>query len=636
MTVKKEYNAESIEVLEGLEAVRKRPGMYIGSTSVRGLHHLVWEVVDNSVDEALIGECDNIVITLHDDGSIEVVDNGRGMPVGLHKKMNIPAERVIFTILHAGGKFNNDYYKFSGGLHGVGASVVNALSEWLTVTIKKDNKIYKDEYNKGGKPVVKLNKDKTLPSIGKTKERGTSVRFKPDATIFDTIEFNPETIKKRLKELAYLNPLVTFKFFNEYDNTKVEYLEKEGLVGLISEINMESTPIHRNIINIEGESLGITVKMAMQFTKEYGESIISFTNNINNVEGGTHVTGFKGAFTRMINNYAKELNYLKGKDENFTGNDVRNGIRLVISIYHPDPQFEGQTKTKLGNTDAKQAVDEVVSFELQQYFDRNVDILEVIIKSAKKALEYRKVDETKRKSLMNDNEIKFETNKKLASCELRDNKKTEIYIVEGDSAGGSAKQGRNRKFQAILPLKGKIINVEKINLFKVLNNEEVQTLLMALGCGYGDTFDINKLKYNKVIIMTDADVDGAHIMTLLLTFFYRLMPELIFNGFIYIAMPPLYKVKWKNKVYYYYNDKELEKFKKGKTGYTIQRYKGLGEMNPRQLWDTTMNPETRYLKQVQAEDLVEMEEITSLCMSSKVPPRKAFIEKEAIYAEVDL
>lgn len=649
-----EYNAKSIEVLEGLEAVRKRPGMYIGSTNSRGLHHLAWEIIDNSIDEHLAGHCDRIQLSINSDGSLTVSDNGRGMPVDMHPKLKIPAERVIFTILHAGGKFNNSNYKVSGGLHGVGASVVNALSSWLEVEVKRNGQIYKDRYENGGKPVTELI-DGLLPPTGKSKSTGTKITFMPDSEIMETVEFKADVIKKRLKELAYLNKGLIIEFSDKRSGEEVEFLEKEGIVGFVRDINKGKDPIHDDIIYFEGKSDKMEIELAIQYTKEYSETILSFCNNINTVEGGTHVSGFKASFTRIINQYAKELGYLKDKDSNFEGKDVRNGMTAVLLVKHSNPQYEGQTKTKLGNSDARGAVDDVVNTESQKFFDRNYETLKVVIEKAMASMKIRCAEEKVRKNMLNPSS-KFESNGKLASCISKNPDECEIIIVEGDSAGGSAKQGRDRKFQAILPLRGKVLNVEKKDLSTVISNAEIQTMIKAFGCGFseglGDDFDISKLRYSKIIILTDADVDGAHIRTLLLTFIHRYMPELIYEGKIFIGIPPLYKVSKKkatkpvlgdenektSKVEYCYSDKELSKIMdKEKTNVdSIQRYKGLGEMNPEQLWDTTLNPATRVLKEVTIEDSISADEVTTMLMGDKVPPRRDFIFEQAEFAEVDL
>lgn len=629
------YNGGSIKVLEGLEAVRLRPGMYIGSTTSKGLHHLVYEILDNAVDESLEGVCDTITIRYRRDGAISVKDNGRGIPVELHPK-GIPAVRVVMTVLHAGGKFDNNSYKKSGGLHGVGASVVNALSNWLEVEVYADGNIYRDRYEKGGTPVTKL-ENGLLPVVGKTNETGTQVTFLPDDTIFETIKFKPEIIKKRLKELAYLNKNLKFIFINEQEGEEeiLEIYENEGIIGFIREINSAKDVAIPEIIYISGEKNGTEVEIAMQYTNDYTENIISFCNNINTIEGGTHVSGFKTSFTRVVNQYAKELGIIKGKDDNFDGKDIRSGLTAIISIKYSGPQFEGQTKTKLGNSEVRGIVDEITAIESQNFFDRNLELLREVIGNALKSFKLRKSEEKARNNTLS--KLELTVNGKLTHCNCKDPKKTEIYIVEGDSAGGSGKSGRNRKTQAILPLKGKILNVEKQNISALLDNTEITTMIASFGCGFGDDFNINKLKYGKIIILTDADVDGAHIRTLILTFFYRYMPELIYAGKVFIGMPPLYKVTYGKKVQYLYTPKQLKEFtKENKNISNIQRYKGLGEMNPDQLWETTLNPETRYLKKVVIEDAVSADEVTSTLMGSKVPPRKQFINERALTANIDL
>ncbi|PLS19663.1 DNA topoisomerase IV subunit B [Bacillus sp. M6-12] len=637
----KEYNGSSIQVLEGLDPVRKRPGMYIGSTNSKGLHHLVWEIVDNSMDEHLAGFCTEIHVIINEDGSLTVIDNGRGVPVDIHPQKGITTERIIFTVLHAGGKFSNDNYAVAGGLHGVGASVVNALSSWLEVEISRDGKLYRDRYENGGNPQIELVNGE-LPSIGKADGTGTKVTFMPDGTIMETVEFKAEIIKKRLKELSYLNKGLLIVFEDKRTGERKEFKEEEGIVGLVRDLNKSKDILSNEVLYLTSKSNQIEVEIAFQFTKEFTESIHSFCNNINTVEGGTHVSGFKTSFTRILNQYAREIGALKEKDENFEGKDVRNGITAVVLIKHPNPQYEGQTKTKLGNSDARSAVDEVFNIESQKFFDRNLDYLKSLIDNAMKSLKLRKAEEKVRQNLLGNNN-KFTGNGKLASCSKgTPPEKSEIIFVEGDSAGGSAKQGRDRSFQAILPLRGKVLNVEKIALAKVLSNAEIQTIIMSLGCGFGegfgDDFDIAKLKYHKIIILTDADVDGSHIRTLILTFLYRYMPELIYGGYVYIGVPPLYKVSSGKDVQYCYSDKELEtkmKEMKGKK-FDVQRYKGLGEMNPDQLWETTLNPATRLLYQVTIEDAVQAENITNILMGSKVQPRREFIYEEALNAEIDL
>ena len=634
------YGAESITVLEGLEAVRTRPGMYIGSGSTRGLNHLIYEIVDNAVDEHLAGYCDTITVTLEADGSATVTDNGRGIPVGMHEK-GISAERLVFTTLHAGGKFDNSAYKTSGGLHGVGSSVVNALSARMTVTVKVDGFIYEDKYERGI-PVIEL-ENGLLPVKGKTRETGTAINFLPDDTIFDKTRFKEDEVKSRLHETAYLNPNLTIVFRDLRRETPedVTYHEPEGITGFIKDMNRNQEAVHE-VIYFSGESEGIAVEAAFQYINEFHENVLGFCNNIYNSEGGTHLTGFKSQFTNVINSYARELGILKEKDVNFTGADVRNGMTAVISIKHPDPRFEGQTKTKLDNQDASKVVSKITGEEITRFFDRNVETLKSIISCAEKAAKIRKSEERARTNMLTKQKFSFDSNGKLANCESKDPSKCEIFIVEGDSAGGSAKTARNRMFQAILPIRGKILNVEKASIDKVLANAEIKTMINAFGCGfsegYGNDFDISKLRYDKIIIMADADVDGAHISTLLLTLFYRFMPELIFEGHVYIAMPPLYKaMPSKGAEEYLYDDKALEKYRKRHKGaFTLQRYKGLGEMDAEQLWETTLNPETRRMKQVEIEDARMASDMTELLMGTEVPPRKAFIYSHATDAELDI
>ena len=636
----KAYDASSITVLEGLEAVRVRPGMYIGSVSTKGLNHLIYEIVDNAVDEHLAGYCDEIHVTLEKDGSATVTDNGRGIPVGMHEK-GISAERLVFTTLHAGGKFDNEAYKTSGGLHGVGSSVVNALSTRMKVTVKTGGYIYEDTYERGI-PTTEL-VDGLLPVLGKTKETGTTINFLPDDTIFDKTWFKEDEVKSRMHETAYLNPNLTiiFEDLRRDEPDVVTYHEPEGLVGYIKDMNKSKEAIH-DVIYVQGETDGIAVEIAFQYINEFHENVLGFCNNIYNAEGGTHLTGFKTMFTTLINNYARELNILKEKDANYTGADIRNGMTAVVSLKHPNPRFEGQTKTKLDNQDASKVVSKITNDELARYFDRNLEVLKSIIGQAEKAAKIRKSEERQKTNLLTKQKFSFDSNGKLANCESRDASKCEIFIVEGDSAGGSAKTARNRMYQAILPIRGKILNVEKASIDKVLANAEIKTMINAFGCGfsegYGNDFDISKLRYDKIIIMADADVDGAHISTLLLTLFYRFMPDLIFEGHVYIAMPPLYKaMPSKGAEEYLYDDKALEKYRKTHKGsFTLQRYKGLGEMDAEQLWETTLDPERRMLKQVEIEDARRASEITELLMGTDVPPRKQFIYNHAEDAQLDV
>ena len=634
------YDASSITVLEGLEAVRMRPGMYIGSVSTKGLNHLIYEIVDNAVDEHLAGYCSRITVILNADGSATVSDDGRGIPVGMHEK-GISAERLVFTTLHAGGKFDDNAYKTSGGLHGVGSSVVNALSTWLTVRVKRDGRIYEDKYERGN-PVVEL-LDGLLPIVGKTKETGTSITFLPDDTIFDRTRFKEDEIKSRLHETAYLNPELTIAFEDRRGEEPevLEYHEPDGITGFIKDMNRAKDVVHE-VIYCCGESEGISVEIAFQYVNEFHENILGFCNNIYNAEGGTHLTGFKTVFTTVINNYARELNILKEKDVNFTGTDVRGGMTAVVSIKHPDPRFEGQTKTKLDNQDAAKAVAKVAGDEIQRYFDRNLDVLKKVIGCAEKAAKIRKAEEKAKTNMLTKQKFSFDSNGKLANCESRDASVCELFIVEGDSAGGSAKTARNRMYQAILPIRGKILNVEKASIDKVLANAEIKTMINAFGCGFsegfGNDFDITKLRYDKIIIMADADVDGAHISTLLLTLFYRFMPELIYEGHVYIAMPPLYKaMPARGAEEYLYDDKALERYRKKHKGpFTLQRYKGLGEMDADQLWETTLNPDTRMLKLVEIEDARMASGVTGMLMGTEVPPRKAFIYRHATDARLDV
>ncbi|MBS6922555.1 MAG: DNA gyrase subunit B [Lachnospiraceae bacterium] len=634
------YDADSIAVLEGLEAVRKRPGMYIGSVSTKGLNHLVYEIVDNSVDEHLAGFCKNIEVTLEKDGSATVADDGRGVPVGLHQK-GVSAARIVYTTLHAGGKFDDSVYKTSGGLHGVGSSVVNALSEYMDVQISRDGAIHHDRYERGV-PVVKLDKG-LLPVIAKTKKTGTKINFLPDGEIFEKTRFREEEIKSRLHETAYLNPELTIYFTDKRKDPQEEitYHEPDGLIGFIKDLNSKSEPIH-DPVYFKGEAEGIEVEAVFQYVNEFHENILGFCNNIYNAEGGTHLTGFKTTFTTVMNQYAREIGVLKEKDANFTGADIRNGMTAIISVKHPDPRFEGQTKTKLDNQDAAKAASKVTNDEIVRYFDRNLDVLKKVLSCAEKAAKIRKTEEKAKTNLLTKQKYSFDSNGKLANCESRDPKKCEIFIVEGDSAGGSAKTARERMYQAILPIRGKILNVEKASIDKVLANAEIKTMINAFGCGfsegYGNDFDITKLRYDKIIIMADADVDGAHISTLLLTLFYRFMPELIFEGHVYIAMPPLYKAMPKNgKEEYLYDDRALDEYRKTQKGsFTLQRYKGLGEMDANQLWETTLNPKTRILKQVEIEDARMASSVTEMLMGTEVPPRRMFIYENAREAELDI
>ena len=636
---KTQYDADSITVLEGLEAVRKRPGMYIGSVGTKGLNHLIYEIVDNSVDEHLAGACSQIRVTLEADGSCTVRDNGRGIPVEMHKK-GMAAERIVLSTLHAGGKFDNNAYKTSGGLHGVGSSVVNALSAHLEVNVYKNGQIHHDAYERGI-PTVELI-DGLLPVVGKTRETGTEINFLPDPEIFEKTRFKADWLKSRLHETAYLNPKLTILYENKRagEAEKVTYSEPDGIVAYVRELNSTKTPIH-DPIYFKGVSDQIEVEVAFQFVDAFEENVLGFCNNIFTQEGGTHLAGFKTRFTQMINSYAKELGILKEKDTKFTGPDTRNGMTAVVAVKHPDPIFEGQTKTKLASADATKAVFSVTGDELQLYFDRNLEVLKAIIACAEKSAKIRKAEERAKTNMLTKSRFSFDSNGKLANCESREAEKCEIFIVEGDSAGRSAKMGRTRRYQAILPIRGKILNVEKASMDKVLANAEIKTMINAFGCGfsegYGNDFDIAKLRYHKIVLMTDADVDGSHIDTLLLTFLYRFMPELIQNGHVYIAMPPLFKViPKKGKEEYLYDEKALERYRRTHTGeFTLQRYKGLGEMDAEQLWETTLNPENRVLKRVEIEDARMASEITEMLMGSDVPPRRQFIYDHADEAEID-
>lgn len=640
MANKNTYDADSIAVLEGLEAVRKRPGMYIGSVSTKGLNHLIYEIVDNAVDEHLAGYCSEIHVTLEKDGSATVEDNGRGVPVGMHQK-GVSAARLVYTTLHAGGKFDDSAYKTSGGLHGVGSSVVNALSTHMDVWISREGAIHHDAYERGI-PTIEL-ENGLLPVVGKTRKTGTKVNFLPDDTIFEKTKFRAEEVKSRMHETAYLNPNLTIVFDDKRPGSEehVEYHEPDGIIGFIRDLNKKKEVLH-DPIYFKGEADGIEVEAVIQYVNEFHENVLGFCNNIYNSEGGTHLTGFKTTFTTVMNQYARELGILKEKDANFTGADIRNGMTAIVSIKHPDPRFEGQTKTKLDNPDAAKATGKVTGDEIVLYFDRNLETLKTVLSSAEKAAKIRKTEEKAKTNLLTKQKYSFDSNGKLANCESRDPKKCEIFIVEGDSAGGSAKTARNRNYQAILPIRGKILNVEKASIDKVLANAEIKTMINAFGCGfsegYGNDFDITKLRYDKIIIMADADVDGAHISTLLLTLFYRFMPELIYEGHVYIAMPPLYKaMPKKGEEEYLYDDAALERYRKThEGGFTLQRYKGLGEMDAQQLWETTLDPKTRLLKLVEIEDARMASSVTEMLMGTEVPPRRAFIYENATEAELDI
>ena len=641
MAEKQHYDASSIRILEGLEAVRTRPGMYIGSTSTRGLNHLIYEIVDNSVDEHLAGYCDAIRVTLEADGSCTVEDDGRGIPIDMHAK-GVSAERVVFTTLHAGGKFDNKAYATSGGLHGVGSSVVNALSEHMTVRVRKGGIIYEDKY-KQGRPDQEL-VGGLLPAVGKAKGSGTTINFLPDPTIFEKTRFKEEEIKSRLHETTYLNPNLTIVYEDKRPGTEevITFHEPDGIAGFVRELNKSDETV-TDIIYFKGKYESIEVECAFQYIRDFREEIMGFCNNIYNSEGGTHLTGFKTAFTQVINGYARELGVLKDKDVNYTGADVRNGMTAVIAVKHPDPRFEGQTKTKLDNPDASKAVSQVTTDEATHYFDRNLEQLKAVIECAERAAKIRKSEAKAKTNMLTKPKFSFDSNGKLANCESRDASKCEIFIVEGDSAGGSAKMARNRMYQAILPIRGKILNVEKASMDKVLANAEIKSMINAFGCGfsegYGQDFDITKLRYDKIIIMADADVDGAHISTLLLTLFYRFMPDLIYEGHIYVAMPPLYKVVPKKKGEegeYLYDDAALSRYRKTHSGFTLQRYKGLGEMDPQQLWETTLDPANRRLRKIQIDDGRMASEMTGLLMGTDVPPRRDYIHAHATDAELDV
>ena len=641
MAKKNTYDAGSISVLEGLEAVRKRPGMYIGSVSRKGLNHLIYEIVDNAVDEHLAGYCSLIHVILEKDGSCTVTDNGRGIPVDMHEK-GVSAERLVFTTLHAGGKFDNSAYKTSGGLHGVGSSVVNALSTYLDIKISRDGYVHHDHYERGI-PTIEL-EEGLLPKLGKTRQTGTSINFLPDPEILEKTRFSATEVKSRLHETAYLNPELTIHFEDKRGSEieDITYHEPDGIIGFIKDLNHSAEVLH-DPVYLKGEADGIQVEVAFQFTNEFRENVQGFCNNIYNAEGGTHLTGFKTTFTTVMNTYAREIGVLKDKDPNFTGADIRNGMTAVVSIKHPEPRFEGQTKTKLDNQDASRATGKVVGEQMVLYFDRNLETLKTILSCAEKAAKIRKTEERAKTNLLTKQKYSFDSNGKLANCEKKDPSQCEIFIVEGDSAGGSAKTARNRNYQAILPIRGKILNVEKATIDKVLANAEIKTMINAFGCGfsegYGNDFDITKLRYDKIVIMADADVDGAHISTLLLTLFYRFMPDLITEGHVYIAMPPLYKVMpKKGQEEYLYDDKALERYRRAhKPGsFTLQRYKGLGEMDAEQLWETTLNPETRMMKRVEIEDARLASSVTEILMGSDVPPRKKFIYEHAQDAELDI
>jgi DNA gyrase subunit B len=625
------YDASQIQVLEGLEAVRKRPGMYIGSTSARGLHHLVWEVVDNSIDEALAGYCDKIDVFVHKDNSVTVIDNGRGIPVGEEKKTKRPAVEVVLTVLHAGGKFGGEGYKVSGGLHGVGVSVVNALSEKLIVQVKTEGKIFEQEFHRG---VPQYD----LRVIGEAEETGTTITFKPDPEIFtETLEYEFETLQSRLRELAFLNKGVEINILDERTEQSSTYCYEGGIISFVEYLNRNREALHEPPIFVEGSRDNIQIEIAFQYNDGYTENLYSFANNINTHEGGTHESGFKSALTRVLNDYARKTNAVKDNDANLSGDDVREGITAIISVKIPVPQFEGQTKTKLGNSEVRGIVESLFAEKLQEFMDENPTVARKIIEKSIQASRAREAarkarELTRRKNALDVSSLPG----KLADCSSRDASISEVYIVEGDSAGGSAKQGRDRHFQAILPLRGKILNVEKARLDKILSNAEIRAIITALGTGIGDDFDVAKARYHKIIIMTDADVDGAHIRTLLLTFFYRYMKNTIESGYIYIAQPPLYKLERNKTIRYAYNevqrDAVMKEFGEG-VKVNVQRYKGLGEMNPEQLWETTMDPESRTLLQVSVQDAMEADSIFDTLMGDNVEPRRDFIQQHAKYVK---
>ncbi|WP_342047016.1 DNA topoisomerase (ATP-hydrolyzing) subunit B [Bacillus sp. OTU530] len=626
------YDESQIQVLEGLEAVRKRPGMYIGSTSAKGLHHLVWEIVDNSIDEALAGYCDEVTVTIEENNSITVADNGRGIPVGIHEKMGRPAVEVIMTVLHAGGKFGGGGYKVSGGLHGVGASVVNALSSVLEVYVHREGKIHYQKFERGVP-------GEDLKVIGETNRTGTTVHFQPDKEIFsETTEYDFDTLANRLRELAFLNRGIRLIIEDKRENKrKKEFFYEGGIRSYVEHLNRTKEVIHEEPVYVEGARQGIYVEIALQYNEGYTSNIYSFANNIHTYEGGTHEVGFKTALTRVVNDYARKSNVIKDNDSNLIGEDVREGLTAIVSIKHPDPQFEGQTKTKLGNSEARTITESVFAETLEKFLMENPPVARKIIEKGMMAARARVAAKKARELTRRKNALEVSSLPgKLADCSSKDPAISEIYIVEGDSAGGSAKQGRDRHFQAILPLRGKIINVEKSRLDKILSNNEVRSIVTAIGTGIGEDFDIGKARYQKIIIMTDADVDGAHIRTLLLTFFYRYMRQIIEHGYVYIAQPPLYKVQQGKKIVYAYNERELERVLaelQGQQKPNIQRYKGLGEMNPGQLWETTMDPEVRSLLQVSMQDAIEADETFEILMGDKVEPRRNFIQENARYVK---
>lgn len=641
------YDAGSIKVLEGLDAVRMRPGMYIGSTGTRGLHHLLWEIVDNAIDEAMGGYATEVAVTLHKDGSASVWDNGRGMPVDLHPTLGIPGVEVIFTRLHAGGKFGNDNYAYSGGLHGVGASVVNALSKWLTVDIYLNWSHYAMRFENyydakekkwiAGHPVTPLEK------LGNTRKRGTLVRFLPDDTVFEDIVFNGDTVRRRLRELAYLNKGLKITFADERatdpEKARCEFCFEGGIVDYVKFLNQGKTPLHDTPIYLEGKKDDVLCAAAIQYTDSFTESVFSYVNNIPTAEGGTHETGFRAALTKVLNDYARRIGALKEKDNNLAGEDFREGITAVLTTMVKNPQFEGQTKGRLGNTEVRPAVEAVITERLYEFLDdlKNQELAQKIVEKAVKSARVREATRKARDVARAKNQLEAAPLVgKLSPCTGRKAADNELFIVEGDSAGGSAKQGRDRRFQAILPLRGKPLNAEKKRLDQVLANEEFRSIITALGTGIDEDFDLSSLKYNKVIILADADQDGAHIRAILLTFFYRYMRDLVADGHVYIGMPPLYAVKRSSGIQYAYDDRELKKLTTGLRGYTLQRYKGLGEMNPEQLWETTMDPANRKLMQVTIEDAAEAESLITILMGDKVEPRREFIEQNSDQAILDV
>ena len=627
---KHEYGADQIQVLEGLEAVRKRPGMYIGSTGPRGLHHLVYEVVDNSIDEALAGNCSEIYISINPDGSVTVKDDGRGIPVEVHPKTGLSTLETVLTVLHAGGKFGGGGYKVSGGLHGVGVSVVNALSDWLIAEVSRDGKVYRQKY-KRGVPTGKLE-----VVSESSKKSGTSITFMPDASIFDEIEFKYETLEYRFRELSFLNKVIKIEFEDKREGQEKSktFHYTGGLVEYIKYLNRTKTPIHDQIIYVDKIANDCTIELALQYTDAYTENIYSFANNINTHEGGVHLSGFKAALTKCVNDYARRNNILKEKDPNLSGEDIREGLTAIVSVKLPDPQFEGQTKTKLGNTFMRGLVDSIANEEIGAFLEENPSVAKLVIEKCLRAQRAREAAKKARDLTRRKNALEFTSLPgKLADCSEKSPEKSEIFLVEGDSAGGSAKSGRDRNIQAILPLRGKILNVEKSRLDKILSSDEIKNMITAFGCGIGEDFDPEKLRYHKIVIMTDADVDGAHIRTLLLTFFFRYMRPLIEGGYVYAAQPPLFKVKKGKKEYYAFSDNELSKLldEVGRQGADVSRYKGLGEMNAEQLWETTMDPESRTLLQVTIDDAIMADEIFSMLMGDKVAPRRDFIEANAKY-----